>query len=144
MKAIEVAREHLAGIARLEALCFSEPWSEKSLELLLSDAALGLVCLNDEGVPVSYVGLLTVLDEGQITNVATHPACRRKGLASTLLSALVLEARARNLKTISLEVRRSNLAAVRLYEAHGFSVVGTRRGFYKNPLEDALVMICNL
>ena len=144
MKAIKVAREHLAGIARLEELCFSEPWSEKALELLLSDTALGLVCLNDQGVPVSYVGMLTVLDEGQITNVATHPAYRRQGLASTLLRALVAEARARDLKTLSLEVRESNLAAVRLYEGHGFSVVGRRRSFYKDPREDALVMICNL
>lgn len=144
MKAIKVEREHLAGIAQLEALCFSEPWSEKALELLLSDTAFGLVCVNDQGVPVSYVGLLTVLDEGQITNVATHPAYRRLGLASTLLDALALEASALSLKTLSLEVRESNLAAVRLYESHGFSVVGKRRGFYKDPREDALVMICNL
>lgn len=144
MKAIKAEREHLAGIARLEALCFSEPWSEKALELLLSDTALGLVCLDDGGVPVSYVGMITVLDEGQITNVATHPAYRRQGLASTLLTALVLEAKARSLKTLSLEVRESNLAAVRLYESHGFSVGGKRHSFYKNPREDALVMICNL
>lgn len=144
MKAIKVEREHLAGIARLETLCFSQPWSEKALELLLSDAALGLVCLNGEGVPISYVGMLTVLDEGQITNVATHPAYRRQGLANTLLTALVSEARERSLKTVSLEVRESNLAAVRLYESHGFFVAGKRRSFYNDPREDALVMICNL
>ena len=144
MNAIKEEREHLAGIARLETLCFSQPWSEKALELLLSDAALGLVCLNGEGVPISYVGMLTVLDEGQITNVATHPAYRRQGLANTLLTALVSEARERLLKTVSLEVRESNLAAVRLYESHGFFVAGKRRSFYKDPREDALVMICNL
>ncbi len=144
MKAVRVTGEHLAGIARLEALTFAEPWSESALALLLSDTALGFVCLDDEACPVAYVGMLTVLDEGQITNVATHPDYRRRGLADSLLRALLAEARERRLSTLSLEVRESNRAAIALYEKHGFFVAGKRNNFYKNPREHALVMLCNL
>jgi len=144
MSVVRVEKEHLAGIAALETLCFAAPWSEQALELLLGDAAFGLVCLDEDGTPLAYVGMMTVLDEGQITNVATHPACRRRGLADQLLAALLLEARARSLSLLTLEVRESNAAAIALYEKHGFAVVGRRNHFYKNPREHALVMLCNL
>ena len=111
---------------------------------MLKDTAVGFVCLADDGTPVSYVGMLTVLDEGQIINVATNAAYRRQGLAEALLLALMGEARARALKTLSLEVRRSNLAAICLYQKLGFFIAGERRNFYNDPREDALVMICNL
>lgn len=144
MRVVKLEKEHLGGIASLEAMCFSEPWSEQALELLLGENAVGFACLDDGGIPVAYVGMLTVLDEGQITNVATHPACRRMGLANCVLSALLAEARERSLAAVSLEVRESNTAAIALYEKHGFSVVGKRNYFYKNPREHALVMLCRL
>lgn len=144
MRVVRVEKEHLAGIAALEALCFAEPWSEQALTLLLREDAFGFACLDDGGSPVAYAGMLTVLDEGQVTNVATHPACRRQGLGDALLTALLAEARLRGLATVSLEVRESNCAAISLYEKHGFSVVGKRNHFYKNPREHALVMLCNL
>ena len=144
MSVVRIKQEHLAGLASLESLCFAEPWSEKALELLLGDTAVGLACLDETGVPVAYVGMITVLDEGQITNVATHPDFRRRGLADKLLCELLIQARARGLAILSLEVRESNTAAIRLYEKHGFSVVGRRNHFYKNPSEHALIMLCNL
>ncbi len=144
MNAVRVRQEHLGGIAALEALCFAEPWSEQSLALLVGDTALGFTCLNGEGVPVAYVGMMTVLDEGQITNVATHPEHRRRGLADKLLSSLLAEARHRGLQALSLEVRESNAAAIALYEKHGFRVVGKRNHFYQHPREHALVMLCSL
>ncbi len=144
MRAVRVTAAHLAGIGELEALAFAEPWSESALALLLTERALGFVCLDDTAAPIAYVGMLTVLDEGQITNVVTHPAHRRRGLADCLLQALLAEARARGLATLSLEVRESNTAAVALYQKHGFFVAGKRNYFYKNPREHALVMLCNL
>lgn len=144
MSVVRVTSSHLAGIAALEKCCFDEPWSEQALELLLGDTALGLTCLDGQGSPIAYVGLLTVLDEGQITNVATHPAYRRQGLGDKLIAALIGLARERGLLTLSLEVRESNTAAIALYEKHGFSVVGKRNYFYKNPREHALVMLFKL
>ena len=137
---VPIAREHLSDVAESERLCFSEPWSEASLGLLLTDAALGLVVLQGDRA-VAYVGAMPALDEGQITNVAVHPDHRRRGLGARLLEKLDEEARARGLVQISLEVRVSNAAAIALYEQSGYAVAGTRRGFYKKPQEDALVMI---
>ncbi|MBR2011146.1 MAG: ribosomal protein S18-alanine N-acetyltransferase [Clostridia bacterium] len=144
MRVGRIAKEHLAGIAALEKLSFAAPWSEDALSFLLREEAVGFACLDDAGIPVAYAGMLTVLDEGQITNVATNPAYRRQGLADAVLTALLTEARLRGLATVSLEVRESNLAAISLYEKHGFSVVGKRNHFYKNPREHALVMLCSL
>ena len=144
MRVGRIAKEHLAGIAALEKLSFAAPWSEDALSFLLREEAVGFACFDDAGIPVAYTGMLTVLDEGQITNVATNPAYRRQGLADAVLTALLTEARLRGLATVSLEVRESNLAAISLYEKHGFSVVGKRNHFYKNPREHALVMLCSL
>lgn len=144
MKPVRIERTHLSEVAELEALCFSEPWSEKSLELLLGETATGFVCVR-EGRVLAYGGMLIVPDEGQITNVAVHPDARRGGLGRAIVDAMIDEARARGLEQISLEVRVSNLAAIALYERAGFTVEGRRKGFYRRPVEDALVMLkkCN-
>ena len=130
----------LAQIAEIERFCFSEPWSEKSLELLLKDTNFGLVALCD-GRVAAYVGVISVAPEGEITNVATHPDFRRRGLASALLEALKREAAERGIESIFLEVRRSNTAARELYQKQGFEVIGERKGFYSNPKEDAILMV---
>lgn len=130
----------LSQVAEIERLCFSEPWSEKSLELLMRDTNFGLVALC-EGRVAAYVGVISVAPEGEITNVATHPDFRRRGLASELLERLKKEASERGIESIFLEVRRSNTAARALYEKQGFEVIGERKGFYSNPKEDAILMI---
>ncbi len=140
MKVVPIEREHLSLIAQLEKRCFCEPWSEKALEILLGDHAFGFVLLQD-GQAVSYAGMMTVLDEGQITNVASHPDFRKRGFGAAVLKALLDEAQARGLSLISLEVRKSNRDAITLYERAGFCVAGERRGFYKHPGEDAWVML---
>ena len=140
---VRIAREHLSEVAALERLCFSEPWSEKSLELLLTDAAIGFVCLCDAHV-VAYGGMLWAPDEGQITNVAVHPSARRCGCARAILAALTDAAKEKNAEQISLEVRESNAAAIALYERDGYVTVGKRKNFYRDPREDALIMIRNL
>ena len=140
MELLLMRAEHLEDVAELERLCFAEPWSARALELLLGDGAFAFVCTED-GVAVAYGGMLTVLDEGQITNVAVHPAYRRRGLGRRVLQSMLCEAEKRGLREISLEVRASNQAAITLYEQAGFLRVGRRRNFYKQPVEDALVMI---
>ncbi len=129
----------LCEVAELETRCFADPWSEKALELLLSDGAYGAVCLQDEQV-MAYGGVLWAPDEGQITNIATHPDYRRCGMGAAILEHLIAEARARGCEQLSLEARVSNLPAIALYERYGFRKMGVRRGFYKHPTEDAYVM----
>ena len=134
-----LSQDDLAGAAALETLCFAEPWSATSLTLLLGDTAVGCVACEGDFV-AAYGGMLTVAGEGQILNVAVHPECRRRGYARAVVEWLVGYARQNALSEITLEVRRSNAAAIALYEGLGFSVVGERRRFYRHPVEDALLM----
>lgn len=143
MKVIPITRAHLSDVARLERLCFDEPWSEASLELLLGEGAVGWAC-EEDGTVVAYVGMMLALDEGQVTNVAVHPEHRRRGYGAAVVEALIRDARERGLVQIALEVRVSNAAAISLYERFGFTRAGIRRRFYRNPTEDGAVMLLNL
>ena len=139
---LEVKRldsDMLSGAAALERICFREPWSEKSLEILLTDRGVGFAVLLD-GEAVAYGGMLTVLDEGQITNVAVSPDHRRKGFARAVLGALEDYAQKNGIVLLSLEVRESNRAARELYISSGWSEVGLRKNFYKFPAENAVIM----
>ena len=135
---------HLDALARLEALCFSEPWSRAALQSELHNPhALFLVC-ERQGQPVGYCGMHWVLDEGDIANLAVDPACRRQGVGRALLRALLAFARQKGLVRITLEVRPSNQPALALYAAEGFLPVGRRKQFYRAPTEDALLLACSL
>ena len=136
-------KEHLASVAEMERACFSQPWSEKALELLLGDDGVGFVCLA-EGAVTAYGGMMLNPWEGQVTNIATHPSYRRQGYGKAVTEALLKEAEAKGAEQVSLEVRVSNAGAIALYEGLGFEAVGRRKGFYQNPREDALVMIKTL
>lgn len=132
-------KEHLASVQRLEATCFSDPWSERSLEMFTKDGGRGLVCLLD-GVPVAYCGALTVLDEADIARIATLPEFRRRGLAGKLLDSLFELCASENIKRVTLDVRESNIPALGLYRSAGFSVTGRRRDYYNRPREAAVIM----
>ncbi len=133
------SERHIKGAAELEALCFSQPWSESALGILTKDGGLGIALCEADRV-LAYGGMLCVLDEGQITNIATHPNFRRRGYAASVLCELCREAETRGIKNIFLEVRCSNEAAMALYRRFGFECTGVRRGFYQNPHEDAFLM----
>lgn len=93
-----------------------------------------------EGTVLGYLGCQTVLDEGYITNVAVSPERRRQGIGERLLAELLLRAQNAGLAFVTLETRMGNEAAISLYEKAGFIKVGVRRGFYRNPPEDAVLM----
>lgn len=135
----DVAPRHLDGIEAIEKACFSMPWTREQLARQMTGERNVFLCAEDETGPLGYVGLMTVLDEGYISNVAVAPEARRRGIADALLTELA----ARTCETLSfltLEVRESNVPAIALYEKHGFSVVGQRRSYYEKPQEDALLM----
>ena len=135
-----IGEEHLAALAELERLCFSEPWSEHALRLLLGDGAIGVV-LTEQGRVVAYGGMTTVLDEGSVTNIAVHPEARRRGYGRAVTQELIRRASACGIRTVFLEVRESNTAARALYASLGFAECGVRRGFYRHPTESAIQMV---
>ena len=131
----------LDGVAELEKLCFSQPWSRSSLELLTKEGiGVGMVCSADGNV-CAYGGMIVAVDEGQITNIATHPDYRRRGYGRAVVESLIKYAKNNGLDSISLEVRESNKAAIELYSRLGFKVEGKRKDFYTKPTESALIMI---
>ena len=144
MREITIARkEHISALAELERTTFSDPWSEKALELFLEEQNFCVACFED-GELASYCTVTTVLDEAQIVNVATDSHFKRMGCAREVLDGVIFECQKRKITLISLEVREGNAPAIALYTKLGFTVAGKRKDFYKNPRENALVMIKNL
>ena len=135
----KMSREHLSEVASIEEMSFSLPWSLESLELMLTEQASALVALED-GRVLGYVGMMCVLDEGQIINVAVHPDARRRGVGRSLMEAAETYAKERGIVFLSLEVRESNIAARSLYSSLGWEEQGIRKGFYSHPVENACVM----
>ena len=131
---------HVAQIARLERICFSDPWSERSIASELDNKlAFWLVAVEGETV-AGYIGSQTVMDETDMMNVAVHPDFRRKGIAESLINTLVDQLKSMGSHCLTLEVRASNVPAIALYEKLGFSEIGRRKNYYRNPREDALIL----
>ena len=140
MRIAHMTAEHVLQVAALEKVCFSDPWSENSVASELENPlSCWLVALDGETV-AGYVGSQTVLDETDMMNIAVHPDFRRKGVARGLILALIGELKQRGSHCLTLEVRASNAPARTLYESLGFAHVGTRRNYYQNPKEDALIL----
>ena len=140
VRIVPMTGDHLDEVAELERICFTTPWSRNMLvEELQNDCAAFLVALDDEDHVAGYAGLLVVLDEGYIDNVAVRPECRRQGIGDRLLEVFCRFGQA-HLAFLTLEVRPSNAAAVALYEKHGFQEAGRRKDYYTDPTEDALLL----
>ena len=131
---------HVSQIAQLEKICFSDPWSENSIASELGNKlAFWLVATEGEKV-AGYIGSQTVMAETDMMNVAVHPDFRRQGIAEALVNGLVEHLKGMGSHCLTLEVRASNAPAIALYEKLGFSEIGRRRNYYRNPREDALIL----
>ncbi len=132
-------KKHIAPLAKLEKVCFSEPWSADGLIEAYRNGTKFFVAENESHV-MGYIGIKAVTDEGYITNVAVFPQYRKRGVGTALLHKVFAFAGENRLSFVSLEVRVSNSDAVSLYEKTGFSAEGRRKDFYRAPREDALIM----
>ncbi len=140
MTITDVEPQHLNEIQEIENACFSLPWHRSALEKqMCADNCVFLAALNDDEAVMGYIGLMYVLDEGYISNIAVSPQYRRHGVADALIDALI-ERTKDTLAFMTLEVRESNHAAKYLYTKHGFETVGKRKNYYDRPKEDALLM----
>ena len=141
MEIVRMTAGHVTQVATLEAVCFRDPWSERSVASELDNPlSLWLVALDGERV-AGYIGSQTVLGESDMMNVAVHPDYRRRGIAEELILALVEAVKAEmDSHCLTLEVRASNDPAIALYRKLDFEQIGLRRNYYRNPKEDALIL----
>jgi ribosomal-protein-alanine N-acetyltransferase len=132
----------LDAIVEIERASFRTPWTADMFrwELRNSDVSATYVLRTADGIVAAFCCVWVVLDELHINNVAVRPEFRRRGFASALLEHVMDEAVRQGAGRATLEVRRSNVAALRLYERLGFSVGGVRPNYYANPVEDALIL----
>lgn len=135
--------EHLRQMAEIEKEAFDMPWTENMFipELNCADATYLVGTRGNE--VVCYGGFHSVLDEAHITNIAVRNTDRGRGIGKFLMSALIAKAREKGAKHITLEVKSSNIPAIRMYEGFGFRVEGVRKRYYNNMF-DALVMWLDL
>lgn len=132
--------ETVPAVSKLENACFSTPWSEKSIrEEMNNEWAFWLTAMEGDTL-LGYIGIQFGLDGGDIMTVATEPELRGKGIGKKLVLAAVERLQEKHLSYLTLEVRPSNLPAIALYESLGFREVGRRKKYYRDPVEDALLM----
>ena len=137
---IPMTEAHVAAVARLDAACFSMPWSESAIgSELTNPLSLWLVAVDGEKL-VGYIGSQSVMGEADMMNVAVDPACRRQGIGEKLTLELERQLREEKVECLTLEVRVSNAPAITLYEKLGFQQVGKRPRYYEKPREDALIL----
>ena len=132
----------LEGVLFVEHESFTNPWTREMYAWELQNRAVCHIFLvRTEGRPVvGFCAFWLVVDEIHINNVAILPERRGQGMGTALMQRVFEEARQLGARRATLEVRASNQGARRLYERLGFSVGGTRRNYYTNPVEDALIL----
>jgi ribosomal-protein-alanine N-acetyltransferase len=129
-----------AELVPIERRCFSDPWSATAFEeLFRSPLGMGLVA-ERKGKVEGYIVARAVAGEAEILNLAVVPEARRGGLGGQLLAAGLVALGGAGAREVFLEVREQNLAARQLYQRHGFRPVGLRARYYRNPVEDAIVL----
>jgi ribosomal-protein-alanine N-acetyltransferase len=135
-------RRHLRKVLSIEARVYPRPWSAS---LFLSELAQRTtrtyLVARHEGEVVGYAGMMFTGKEAHVTNIAVDPDFHGRRVGTRLLLTIVTEAVARGAQTISLEVRVTNHVAQSMYSKFGFETVGTRKGYYIETNEDALVML---
>ena len=133
--------DDVTAIAEAEELIFSDPWSRK--DILAAVCQSGSMCYAaiSDGRLAAYVIGRVIAPEGEIYRIATLPEKRGRGIGYRILDFAVKTERGRGLESLFLEVRSQNLPALALYRSYGFKKIGVRKNYYKNPVDDAIVMV---
>lgn len=135
-----MTQAHVTAVAELEKLCFSMPWSQNAIEYELTNPLSVWIVAVDGQQVAGYIGSQAVMDEADVMNVAVLPEYRRQGVACGLVDALITALSAKQVHSLTLEVRASNEPAKAMYDKLGFVQVGRRPNYYRAPKEDALIL----
>ncbi len=135
----------LDDILELDRLSFATPWTRAMYEQELRNTELSRICVlrSPAGRLDGYCSFWLIFDEVHLNNVAIRPDRRGRGLGAALVRHVLHEGGLLGARKATLEVRRSNAAARRLYARLGFQEAGVRRNYYTEPVEDALVLWCH-
>ena len=128
------------AVAELQADCFSHPATEDMLLREIQNDHYVLWIAEQDRAVIGAADFQFVLDEGYVGNIAVKESFRRQGIGRALLQKMVESAQSLSLVFLTLEVRASNAPAISLYASSGFETVGTRKNYYQNPAEDAILM----
>lgn len=140
MEIVKLTAEHSAAVAAIEEICFSTPWSENAiLHEVTNPISYWLVAV-ENGQVLGYVGSQYSYGEADMMNLAVVPDFRKRGIGQLLVAELISHLDDLDVKSLTLEVRESNAAAVSLYEKMGFLQVGLRPNYYQKPREAALIL----
>jgi ribosomal-protein-alanine N-acetyltransferase len=128
-------------IAAAEELIFSDAWGERSItDLISTEGAMCYTAKVGDRV-IAYILGRVIAPEGEIYRIATLPEYRGRGIAYRLLDYAYKTEKGHGLEVLFLEVRTQNIAARALYRAYGFDEVGVRKNYYKDPVDDAVIMV---
>lgn len=141
IKIREMQLDDLEQVMTIEEANFSVPWTETGFfTFLLREDTLFLVAEEGEKI-LGYCGVVTVQDEGDITNVAVEKNSQNQGIGEKLLEEMFQRTQKAGVCRLFLEVRAGNVAALHLYEKMGFVQMGIRKNYYEQPVEDGVVMM---
>lgn len=131
----------LPAVLRIERASFALPWTDRAFRAVMARADAALLVAGGAGRVAGYAALWLEGPDAELGDLAVARDRRRSGLGRALVEAAADEARDRGAERIFLQVRESNEAALRLYRSAGFRRIGRKRGYYRTPREDALVLI---
>ena len=137
MEIKKINEENLKDAVFIEKVCFSTPWNKDALAQELKTPCSHLYAAFEEGRAAGYAAVYCVESEADIARVAVLPEYRRRGIAASMLLYALKDIGA---DTAFLDVRESNLPALRLYESLGFEKTGVRKNYYSRPDENAVLM----
>lgn len=136
----QMTPEDVEKVHQVEEACFSVPWSMENFQNIFRFGENYYLTAWDGEEIVGFIGLMAVMGEGDITNVAVLPTHRKQGIGDRLVASVIALAKEKEISKIMLEVRASNEAAIHLYEKYGFEFLCVRKEYYQKPTEDANIM----
>lgn len=143
---VRYRRMTLADVEQVHALeesTFAQPWSLQSfIDEMERNACARYIVAEENGAIIGYAGAWLIIDEGHITNVAVAESARGQGVGTALMTTLMRYAANMGVQYMTLEVRKTNLIAQKLYRRMKFIELGVRKRYYEDNGEDALLMVC--
>lgn len=136
----KITPDDAEAVAALEAQCFAMPWSREDFWREMRNELAEYVVGELDGRVIAYAGAWVSFDQAEVMHVAVASELRGQGVGTMVFGALIDAVKRRGAKSVTLEVRPSNVAAIKLYESFGLHSVGRRKGYYIDNGEDALIM----